>query len=92
VKKPTVPFRRLDTLVKRFGPAREVSYEDAARVTAQDRLVTILDVDGRLVGVKGWARINRFTYVLFERPIPDEFCNADSEIRGIWFSSFTQLP
>ena len=91
MKKGTVSFRRLDTLVSGFGPAKEISYEDAEKVTDQDRLVTILDVDGRLVGVKGWARVNRFTYILFERPIPDACCNGDTEIRGIWFSSFTPL-
>ena len=92
MKRRAISFRRLDTLVKRFGPAREISYEDAEKVTDQGRLVTILDVDGRLVGVKGWARVNRFTYILFERPIPDARCNGDTEIRGIWLSSFTPLP
>lgn len=84
-------FRRLDTLVKRFGPAKEVPLDEGAKVEDPNRLVTILDVDGRLVGARGWHYVNRFTYLLFEKPIHDAICDDDTEIRGIWTSEYEAL-
>jgi hypothetical protein len=85
-------FRRLETLVKRFGPAKEVPLDEGANVEDPSQLVTILDVDGRLVGAKGWHYVSRFTYLLFAKPIPDAICDGDTEIRGIWTSEYEQLP